>query len=543
MTQRQINIPSKNDLLRRLRSDGFTFGSVIDVGVMTSTVELLQHYSDLPQLLCEPVEEFHEKIRENYGKAGIDFVLEPRAVSSRTASAELEIVSKTGGEGITHAGLLKPGSDAGATRQISTVTLDDSVAEHNMAAPFLLKVDVDGFEVEVLCGATATLKNTLVLVIEATIERFSEIDSYMSSRGFEIYDVVDICYNDGAFWQCDLVFINPDVAKQMGVERSKSVENLATYQPFQPERYVNFQSAGGVTPALSTPNMTELENYRLLVPHAVQTLARSGPIEHWSWKDMARKRPTDVAVWNAVRRANRRVTKGQQLGFFDEPPFAQQDVRVCQLIKRLSIPIHTVVDVGAANGDWTEHTKTVFPNAEYHLFEPLAQHTDLYRQAHAKRKAAEEDYTLHEMALSDADGETTIDVHDNIYASSLMPHSSGHAFSKVKVPLAKLDTLLLNGKVPQADIIKMDTQGSELKILHGATQMLKDTKFIVAETWFQRDYGPETPLVSELVAFLADHNFQPFDYGDPWRQDWDGRLGALDIWFANTSIAELGMQT
>lgn len=539
---RQISVPSKNDALRRLRLSGFKFGSVLDVGVMTSTPELIRHYGDLPQLLCEPVEEFHDELRRNYRDAGIDFILEPRAVGSSKDAALLEVIRRPGGTGITHAGLVKSDSDAEHTRPISSVSLDASVAEHKMQSPYLLKVDVDGGEIDVLLGAAETLKDTLAVIVEATFNGFSEIDRYLSSCGFEIYDVVDICYYEGKFWQCDFVFYNPILAERVGVERRNSLSDLSEYQPFIPEKHLDVQSSEDTPRALNTPNMTELENYRLLVPRAVQKLARSGPLDNLDWKGVARKQPANVTVWNAIRRAHRRLSKGQQLGFFDEPPFARQDVRVCQLIKRLSIPIHTVLDVGASNGQWTEHVKTVFPDAEFHLFEPLVNSIPDYRDEHARRKAAGEKYTLHEMALSDSDGEAVIEVHDNVYASSLLELGSTQGFSKIKVSLGMLDTLLSNGKVPQADIIKMDTQGSELKILRGATHMLKDTKFIVVESWFQRGYGPETPLLSEIVAFMTEHGFQPFDYGDPWRQDWDGRLGALDIWFANTSIAALRMK-
>lgn len=553
-------LPSKSDLLQRLRSDGFNFGAVLDVGVMKSTPELMEHFRDVPQLLCEPVEEFHSAIRDTYSAAGVDFILEPRAVSSSTGTSELEIVSAPGGEGITHSTLAGAHAASEDRRTIQTVTLDASVAEHQMKAPYLLKVDVDGFELAVLEGAPSTLSQTAVLVIEATFHRFSEIDAFMTAQGFKVYDVIDLCYSDGKFWQCDLVYYNPDLARQIGVERKDYVEDLSRYQGYIPEAYVNAPVVT-VEPqvTLDHARLVELENYRLLVPAKIRHLAKSGALIDPDWKVAAQSKPTDVTSWRALRRASKRLARKDKNRIFEPPVaaetepqvesdngaeeelFGQNDVRVCTLITRLGIGVDAIADVGAANGAWSEQIRYVFPGATFDLFEPLAGHVDIYRDEHARRKAAGETYTLHQMALSDEDGEAEIELHDNQYSSSLLSHDSNQDFPKIKVRVARLDSLLEQGKIPQPDILKMDTQGAELKILRGATQLLKRTKFVVAETWLKRDYGPETPLLSEMIAFMAEHNFQPFDYGDPWRQDWDGRLGALDIWFANTSIEELGL--
>lgn len=298
----------------RLRADGYQFGSVLDVGVMTCTHELLVHFSDTPQLLCEPVEEFHEQIREFYSGGGVDYVLEPRAVSSKTGTSELEIISAPGGEGITHSTLVGNSPMSDTRRTIETVTLDDSVADHQMKAPFLLKVDVDGFEMAVLEGATKTLTETAVLVIEAVFMRVSEIDAYMTARGFEIYDIIDLCYSDGKFWQCDLVYYNADLAKSMGVERKTYVEDLSQYQNYVPEDHIKaVANQVEVTPAhenkMDESDRMELENFRLLSSTAVRRLAKSGPLHGVDWKKALKEKPTSVSNWYALKRAARRLER------------------------------------------------------------------------------------------------------------------------------------------------------------------------------------------------------------------------------------------
>ena len=563
-------LPSKNDLMRRLKADGFQFGSVLDVGVMTCTYELMSHFSDVPQLLCEPVEEFHDQIREYYDGASVDYILEPRAVSATTGTSELEILSLPGIEGISHSTLVSEEPVSDNRRSIQTVTLDTSVAENEMKAPFLLKVDVDGFEMEVLEGATETLKQTAVVIIEAMFKRFSEIDAFLTANGFEIYDIIDLCYYDGKFWQCDLVYFKEDLAKSMGVIRKGTTSDLSTYQNFIPEDHAAPPPSPPETSVvvhneLNAKERMELENYRLLVPEAIRQLAKAGPLSPTDWKNAFKEKPTKVSNWYPLKRAARRLDRraeayiealsptsqqpsaGEQhvsdasADWFETPAFAQQDVRVGALINRLQIPVNCVIDVGAANGGWTECLKPVFPNADFHLFEPLASHAPLYRDAFKERKAAGEQFTLHEIALSNSDGEGEIELHDSPYGSSLLHVSSADQLPSVKVRLAKLDSLFKSGEIPQADIIKLDTQGTELQILQGAVNLLRETKFVVVESWFFRGYGSDTPILTEVIAFMAEQGFLPFDHGDPWRQDTDGRLGCLDIWFANTSIDALGM--
>lgn len=46
-----------------------------------------------------------------------------------------------------------------------------------------------------------------------------------------------------------------------------------------------------------------------------------------------------------------------------------------------------------------------------------------------------------------------------------------------------------------------------MKILKGAIECLKNSKFVLLETWARRVYGPETPLFHEIAAFLYQNNY------------------------------------
>ena len=68
----------------------------------------------------------------------------------------------------------------------------------------------------------------------------------------------------------------------------------------------------------------------------------------------------------------------------------------------------------------------------------------------------------------------------------------------------RLDDLISEKGLPYPGFLKLDTQAAELKVLKGAVETLKQTQFILLETWARRVYGPDTPLFHERFCALRD---------------------------------------
>ena len=89
---------------------------------------------------------------------------------------------------------------------------------------------------------------------------------------------------------------------------------------------------------------------------------------------------------------------------------------------------------------------------------------------------------------------------------------------EVEVSVAKLDDILTSSKNKSAtwfnensvDILKIDTQGWELEVLRGATEVLKRTKVVLTEWQFDDIYGQPPPL-HELDKILSDAGFRLWD--------------------------------
>lgn len=96
----------------------------------------------------------------------------------------------------------------------------------------------------------------------------------------------------------------------------------------------------------------------------------------------------------------------------------------------------------------------------------------------------------------------------------------------VEVKVDSLDNQLRINNIDDVDFIKIDTQGSELMVLEGATKILEGAVFgIYIETEFTPVYKNQ-PLFSEVDVFLRKRGFQLFEIirAKYWKRPIDGRF-------------------
>lgn len=199
-----------DDGLKHLVKKGFQPSTCIDVGVGHGTPELYEAFPNVKHLLIEPLAEYAPEIKEIMKK--YDCYYEQAAAGSKPGRLELYVK-----EQITGASMFaeKTGVPQGVKREVPVVTLDQICKEGGLLGPYVVKIDVEGAEMEVIKGAVAIMPDILAFVLELTfIARLvdapeaGEIIAFMADRNFVLYDIFNLrVRDDQALFQADAVFV------------------------------------------------------------------------------------------------------------------------------------------------------------------------------------------------------------------------------------------------------------------------------------------------------------------------------------------------
>lgn len=175
-------------------------------------------------------------------------------------------------------------------------------------------------------------------------------------------------------------------------------------------------------------------------------------------------------------------------------------------------PGGTFVDVGVNKGDFSLRAARIVGDAgKVMAFEPAPDNCEWIR-----RSIGLNDYsniTLHEMALSDADGTATLFISNTSGWHSLAEERKAASAAEIEVPTRKLDTVLADSGNGSVDVMKIDVEGAEMSVLRGAEAVLSsnDDMTLLIDIHPQVGVDPQ-----EVCAFLEDRGFSIFEERSPF---------------------------
>ena len=192
------------------------FATIVDVGASRGQFALfaMNRYPEARIICVEPQPGPADDLAATVGDR-VELIRS--AVGAEPGTAEMNVSGRDDSSSLLAIGTRQenefPGTAMDHKIEVPVTTLDEALPE-KLARPVLLKIDVQGFELPALSGATALLAQVDTALIECSfVELYEgqaladEVISLMVSAGFRLKGVHGVVYSaDGSALQGDFLF-------------------------------------------------------------------------------------------------------------------------------------------------------------------------------------------------------------------------------------------------------------------------------------------------------------------------------------------------
>jgi FkbM family methyltransferase len=202
--------------IENMKRCGFEPASVIDAGAFVGewTERARTIWPAAQFLMVEPQPNKHQRLR---AMCNDSVQLEPCMLGASEAESVAFHMDDLGGSSV----LEQYQNKCAVVETLPRMTLDAVVNKHRLAGPIFLKADVQGYELEVLRGASATLSKTEAILLEVSTlpynigaPLFADVIAFLAERRFLVYDLCALHrrQSDHAVFQVDVLFAREDSA-------------------------------------------------------------------------------------------------------------------------------------------------------------------------------------------------------------------------------------------------------------------------------------------------------------------------------------------
>lgn len=192
--------------------------------------------------------------------------------------------------------------------------------------------------------------------------------------------------------------------------------------------------------------------------------------------------------------------------------------------KILHYDAKVIFDIGANKGVTTNEYLKLFPSAEIHAFEPFRDLFPLWSEIVSKNRNVH----FNPVGVSAIRDMVSFNINSNHDTNSILASVKIGAASDASCKTLKTETIEVVSideycsvnNIDKIDIVKIDTQGSELLVLKGMKGLLKNKKIrlIYSETYFKQQYADQ-PLLFDIAQYLKQFGYFIQDIYDPFYND------------------------
>jgi FkbM family methyltransferase len=197
------------------------------------------------------------------------------------------------------------------------------------------------------------------------------------------------------------------------------------------------------------------------------------------------------------------------------------------LLKRFGFAPKHILDIGANHGFWTREALKFFPDARYTLVEPQ-DHLKIHIQ-----DLLNDGHKIHwiNAGASDVPGTLpfTISNRDDSSTFALTEEQARAAgYQQITIPMRTVNEIAasVGGDLP--DIVKIDAEGLDLRVLAGASDLLGRTDVFLVEGMVCGGYENSA---AEVIRFMANAGYRLMDITELNRSPKHGVLWLCELAF------------
>ncbi|MDZ4846564.1 MAG: FkbM family methyltransferase [Chitinophagales bacterium] len=178
------------------------------------------------------------------------------------------------------------------------------------------------------------------------------------------------------------------------------------------------------------------------------------------------------------------------------------------LKNKISLPLKTVFDVGANIGQTSIKFRESFPAAAIYAFEPVKK---TFRELTDNTKGLTRVQCFN-VALGEKAESVEIDVFEgdaSVFNSLKKEAQNTTGNAKETISVTTGDLFCKEYRIPEIDLLKIDTEGYEIQVLQGFRNMIATSKIkaIFCEVGFTPANTRNT-YINDLIDFASKHNFK-----------------------------------
>ena len=171
-----------------------------------------------------------------------------------------------------------------------------------------------------------------------------------------------------------------------------------------------------------------------------------------------------------------------------------------------NLKISVIVDVGAHVGDTTREFAAAYPDARVIAFEPVPETYKVLIEAVSEA----ENVACVPLALGEVAGQATMRVDGTSVGNRIVPGTTADA-DHVTVDVVTGDTWCAENGVSRIGLLKIDSEGHDLKVLAGFQKMLADAAIdIIQVEANMRRVRAREHLLQDFIGYLGPMGYHLF---------------------------------